>query len=110
MNPAARSQANRRLAVRLLGGVAVAFAFGFLLVPLYDVICEATGLNGKTRGAATAMAASRVDTSRSVQVEFVSTTMPGMPWEFSAMAPRVRVHPGEIVTVNFRVRNMMAST
>jgi cytochrome c oxidase assembly protein subunit 11 len=110
MNPAARSQANRALAFRLLGGVAAAFAFGFLLVPLYDVICEATGLNGKTRGTAVAMAETRVDTSRTVQVEFISTTMPGMPWEFSAGQPRVKVHPGEIATVSFRVRNMTAST
>jgi len=110
VSPAARSQANRALALRLLGGVAAAFAFGFLLVPLYDVICEATGLNGKTRGTAVAMAESQVDTSRTVQVEFLSTTMPGMPWEFSVGEPRVSVHPGEVVTVSFRVRNMMAST
>ncbi len=110
MNPAERSQANRALALRLLGGVAAAFAFGFLLVPLYDVVCEVTGLNGKTRGTAVAMAETRVDTSRTVQVEFISTTMPGMPWEFSAGEPRVRVHPGEIATVSFRVRNMTAST
>lgn len=107
---AVRNQANRRLALRLLGGVAAAFAFGFLLVPLYDVICEVTGLNGKTRGSAVAMAETGVDTTRTVQVEFISTTMPGMPWEFSAGQPRVTVHPGEIATVHFRVRNMTAST
>jgi len=110
MSTADRAQANRALALRLLGGVAAAFAFGFLLVPVYDVICEATGLNGKTRGAAVAMADTRVDTSRTVRVEFISTTMPGMPWEFNAAEPRVEVHPGEIATVSFRVRNMTAST
>ncbi len=26
------------------------FGFGFMLVPLYDVFCEITGLNGKTNG------------------------------------------------------------
>ena len=24
------------------------FGFGFSLVPLYDILCEVTGLNGKT--------------------------------------------------------------
>lgn len=105
-----RNLANRKLALRLLGGVGAAFAFGFLLVPLYDVICEATGLNGKTRGSAVAMADTQVDTARTVQVEFISATMPGMPWEFSAGQSRVQVHPGEIATVHFRVRNMTAST
>lgn len=111
MSDVARNQANRALALRLLGGVATAFAFGFLLVPLYDVICEATGLNGKTRGApAGAAVAARVDTSRSVRVEFISATMQGMPWEFAAGQSRIDVHPGEINTVVFRVRNMTAST
>ena len=30
--------------------VAGMFAFGFLLVPIYDVFCEITGLNGKVTG------------------------------------------------------------
>ena len=40
--------AHRRLVLRLLLVVAMAFAFGFALVPLYDVFCQATGFNGKT--------------------------------------------------------------
>ncbi len=111
MKPAgSRSSANRRLAFKLLGGVCAAFAFGFLLVPLYDVICEATGLNGKTRNGPVAMAASAVDASRAVRVEFIGTTMQGMPWEFHPNTDRVSLHPGEISTVSFRVRNMTAST
>ncbi len=30
--------------------VVLMFGFGFALVPLYDVFCEVTGLNGKTAG------------------------------------------------------------
>ena len=42
------SQANNRV-VRRLGLVVLAmFGFGFALVPLYDIFCEVTGLNGKT--------------------------------------------------------------
>mgnify|MGYP000409011944 FL=1 len=32
---------------RLLFAVPLMFAFGFALVPLYDVFCEVTGINGK---------------------------------------------------------------
>ena len=32
---------------RLLVAVPLMFAFGFALVPLYDVFCEVTGINGK---------------------------------------------------------------
>ena len=37
-----------RLVGKLLLLVAAAFAFGFALVPLYSVLCAATGFNGKT--------------------------------------------------------------
>ena len=42
------SQANSRVVRRLGLVVLVMFGFGFALVPLYDVFCEVTGLNGKT--------------------------------------------------------------
>ena len=34
----------------LLGITLGMFAFAFVLVPLYDVFCEITGLNGKVTG------------------------------------------------------------
>ena len=50
MAPLERQRSNMRLAVKL-GFVALFFtAFGFGMVPLYDVICKITGLNGKTKG------------------------------------------------------------
>ena len=43
------------------------FGFGFAMVPLYDVLCEITGLNGKTgRVEASRIDASDVDTSRTI--------------------------------------------
>ena len=36
----------RNLAFSVVG----MFAFAFLLVPIYDVFCEITGLNGKIEG------------------------------------------------------------
>jgi cytochrome c oxidase assembly protein subunit 11 len=85
--PSAPARGNRSLVVKLLGLVAASFAFGFALVPLYDVLCEATGFNGKTRQgqlgvggiASPAAAPSRIDRSRIVTVEFTGTVMPGLP-------------------------------
>ena len=34
--------------IKLMVTAAVMFGFGFSLVPLYNVLCEVTGLNGKT--------------------------------------------------------------
>ena len=40
----------KRLVLRLLMLTVVMFAFGFALVPIYDVMCKAFGINGKTGG------------------------------------------------------------
>jgi len=40
-------RANRRLTLRLLGVALGAFAFGFALVPLYDVLCDLTGVGNQ---------------------------------------------------------------
>ena len=34
--------------IRLMVTAVVMFGFGFSLVPLYNILCEVTGLNGKT--------------------------------------------------------------
>ncbi len=90
---------------RNLGLVAVAmFGFGFALVPLYDVFCDITGLNGKTEGTAAA-AAQSVDRQRQVTVEFVTYQRTGLGGEFSPSVRRLRVHPGEMHRVDFTVTN-----
>ena len=101
-----RPAANRRLALRLALVSLFFTGFGFAMVPLYDVICRMTGLNGRTN--AVAMPANKntqVDTSRWVTVEFLSHSMPGVglvlrPEQFS-----MRVHPGAIVHTNYVVKN-----
>lgn len=98
---------NRRLALKL-AAVAVAMAgFGYLLVPLYRVVCELTGFNGGVvnRVAYGEVARSRVDMARWVTVEFVATTHSGMSWEFRPAAARLRVHPGDLVLTRFHARN-----
>ena len=43
-----RKQANQRVVKRLGIAAVLMFGFGFALVPLYDVFCDITGINGKT--------------------------------------------------------------
>ena len=37
----------KKTLIKLVVAVPLMFAFGFALVPLYDVFCEVTGINGK---------------------------------------------------------------
>src|SRR3989338_1735350 len=98
-------QANRRLTIKLLLMVAAATGFAFALVPFYDLLCKVTGLNGKTGGAVQIAPASKVDSARWVTVEFTSTVMPGMSWEFRPAQTRMRVHPGETARISYLAKN-----
>ena len=102
--PSARS--NRRILAILLGLTAGMFAFGYALVPMYNVICEVTGLNGKTgRLSEQAAAAVGVDRNRTVTVEFITTVNENMPWEFHGEVKKMTVHPGEISQASFYAKN-----
>jgi cytochrome c oxidase assembly protein subunit 11 len=93
-----------------LGLVAAAmFAFGYALVPLYDVLCEVTGLNGKT-GRAEATVVSQPVENRWVTVEFTGTRMRGLPWEFRPAQTSMRVRPGELSLALYEARNTAAET
>jgi len=80
--------------------------FVVALVPLYDLLCEVTGLNGKTGGAYEYTEADAApDTSRLVKVNFITNTNAGMAWEFWPENGAVHVHPGQLKDVNFYVKN-----
>lgn len=95
-----------RLALKLVGIVVGMFGFGFALVPLYDVLCDVTGLGGRTGGQYSYDPASVTpDTSRLIKVNFITNTNAGMPWEFWSESGGVRVHPGDLKEVKFYVTN-----
>ena len=71
------------------------FGFGFALVPLYDLFCDVTGLNGKTNTEAFVPVAELIDTSREVTVQFIATNNESMPWEFRPEVFDIKVHPGQ---------------
>ena len=89
--------------------VAVAmFAFVFVvMVPLYNVLCDALGINGKTSGQAYTSVPAVVDESRTVTIQFVATNNEGMPWEFGPSTTAMKVHPGAVNDTVFHARNPM---
>ena len=81
------------------------FGFGFAMVPLYDVFCDITGLNGKTADTAAQLNEKGVDESRLVTVQFISHLAKGIPWQFEPMVREIKVHPGEMKLVKFYAKN-----
>lgn len=90
-----------KLAIIALG----MFGFGFALVPLYDVFCDLTGLNGKTAVTAASADAAQIDISREVVIEFIARPNKQMPWVFKPEVTRMTVHPGEIHIMNYLAEN-----
>ena len=103
---AARAQANGKTARRLAVVVLAMFGFGYALVPLYDVLCEITGLGGRTGVVAASALDGAVDTSRTVRVQFLGTVSSGLPWEFRPDVATMEVHPGQVYEATYFARNL----
>jgi len=82
------------------------FGFGFALVPLYDVFCDITGINGKTgRVEASTIDVSAVDTSRLIEVRFLANISPGLSWSFEPLVKMMEVHPGQVYEAKYLVKS-----
>ena len=82
-------------AIKLVAVSVCMFAFVFVvMVPLYNVLCDALGINGKTSGQAYTAVQAGVDEQRTITVQFVATNNEGMPWEFGPSQTMMKVHPG----------------
>ena len=95
----------KRLVTKLLLTVVGMFGFGFAMVPLYDVICDITGLNGKTGGQVVQEEEAKPVGDREITVQFLAQNAAGMDWEFRANDPQVKVKPGEVKVVSYYAGN-----
>ncbi len=105
MNNKENQAKNNKMVLKLCAIVVGMFGFGFALVPLYDVLCDALGINGKTADTAAVYQNVEIDESRLITVSFITRINSGMPWEFKTETRQVKVHPGQMNQVNFYVKN-----
>lgn len=108
-HPSAGSNGKFALKLGLIAVGMFVFAVG-VLPPMYDVICEITGLNGKTAGRAQSAADAVVQEDRVITVQFLAKADPAMPWDFRPNVRSIKVHPGEIRLVDFHARNRASAT
>jgi cytochrome c oxidase assembly protein subunit 11 len=99
----------KRTTVYLTLLTVVMFGFGYALVPLYDVFCEVTGLNGKTGRIYNAEASKLVvDTQRFVTIHFDSNINGNLAWKLKADQKFLKVNPGKFYVVTYTVENMIS--
>src|SRR5262245_8911323 len=98
-----QSQSNLTTMRKLVVVAVAMFGFGYALVPFYQKICEVTGINSLFK--ADQVLNTQVDGTRLVTVEFDSNLRSNLPWTFRPLELSARVHPGELATVIYEVRN-----
>jgi cytochrome c oxidase assembly protein subunit 11 len=94
---------NGRMLAKLAVATVAMFGFGFALVPFYYKICEVTGIN---KGAEQSLVKNtQIDTSRWVTLEFDANINEALPWRFRPEIRSMKVHPGQLVQVEYEVTN-----
>lgn len=102
-----RSLKNRtyRLVIILFFATIFMFGFGYALVPLYNVLCSALGVNGKTGGPTAIAAVNSQDLSRTITIQFLATNNANLPWQFRPVIKTITLHPGENKKIAYYAKN-----
>jgi cytochrome c oxidase assembly protein subunit 11 len=102
---------NTDTALKLVLVAVAMFAFVFVvMVPLYDVLCDALGINGKTSSEAYTSVPAQIDDSREITIQFLALNNEGMPWHFRPETKMMRVHPGAANGAVFKAANPTGMT
>jgi cytochrome c oxidase assembly protein subunit 11 len=101
-----KKPANRKLLRALLIMTAGSFAFGWALVPLYDVLCRAAGIGNAEAKAGKSVVQEAVDPSREVTIEFIAVPASVGSFDFQPRVASMRIHPGKLYDAEFYARNL----
>jgi cytochrome c oxidase assembly protein subunit 11 len=101
-----QKRANRKLVRALLIMTAGSFAFGWALVPLYDVLCRAAGIGNAEAKAGKSEVQETVDPNREVTIEFIAEPATVGSFDFQPKVASMRVHPGKLYDAEFHARNL----
>ena len=104
-----RRHANRKLVRGLLIMTAGSFAFGWALVPLYDVLCRAAGIGNAEAKAGASRVTEALDPNREITIEFVASPASVGSFEFRPKVASMRIHPGKLYDTEFFAKNLTGS-
>jgi len=102
MNDSIRKR--NRETIRKLAIIAVVmFGFGYALVPLYNKICQVTGVNNLLKP--DEVVNTQVDKSRTISMEFDANVRGDIAWKLTPRERKRNIHPGELVHITFDLKN-----
>ena len=107
----AKHNRNRKTGFKLAGLVVLMFGFGFALVPLYELVCEVTGIETLEQRREARNLRQDVEAiglpvqDRSITVRFDVTVNPNLPWSMTPEVRKMDVVPGKAYLVDFNAVN-----
>jgi len=96
----------RNLGTRLAIAAVAMFAFGFALVPLYDIFCEITGIRIPIEASELANITEQPEASRTITLQLLANTNNNAPWEFRPVSDSIEVQTGLLQDTEFYARNL----
>jgi cytochrome c oxidase assembly protein subunit 11 len=97
---------HRSLALKVLGIALGSFAFGYALVPFYNVLCSITGLGDQTALARRAVAVEKPDLTRTITVDFMAELPSVGSWAFRPLVRSIQIHPGKLYSTEYFAQNL----
>ena len=95
-----------RLTLKLCGIALGSFAFGYALVPFYNVLCSITGLGDQTALARRAVAVEQPDLNRTITVDFMAEVPTIGSWAFRPLVRSIQIHPGKLYSAEYFAQNL----
>ena len=95
----------KRAFLGLLGAAIFMFFFSFMLVPLYNVFCEVTGLNGKIYGPSDFFKSQKEQFNRDVNVRFLSQVNESAPVTFYPSSESMTVATDKVSRTTYVAKN-----
>lgn len=96
---------NRRLLKKLLPIPLLMFGFGYAMIPFYKAFCEFTGINNLVKADAAPLN-TQVDSAREITLELDANLRDQLPWRFKPLQTSLKVHPGQMVRVDYELQNL----
>ena len=102
-------QNKNRKTTLILGLIVVGmFGFGFAMVPLYRLVCNATGIGisgSSGTGRIVDSSTTKVQKDRWVTIQFDALLNENLRWDFYPEVKKINVHPGQSYEVSYYAKN-----
>ena len=102
-----RAGSNQRLLRKLIIIAVAMFGFAWGMIPLYRIVCEATGINRVETPDPVPLAGPDVQASATaLTMQFDAMVQAGLPWQIKPLTGTLSVRPGRFVQVVYEITNM----